>query len=217
MRRHPDDTARGIVIPLAAIAIACLLLTSGVVLFSGSDGEPARGRTAAQGLDVPVPAVAPPARTSAAPSPPAPTTAKPTATRSATRTPSATATRTTTAPTTAPPATAGAKDISVDASVRDLGWGADGTVVITNRTSRPLPAWNLTLTATGKQSGFTMLVGANMRTSTDRDVATAQGTGPLAPGASTVISFGLYGRVESMGCTFTGVTCSVRGLHTNDR
>ncbi|OPC83213.1 hypothetical protein B4N89_21765 [Embleya scabrispora] len=231
MTRQSDDTARGIVIPLAAVAIVCLLLTSGVFLFAGlGDSDRADGPVSLdRNLPLPAPAfplpgtaaASPGAGTATAPGPP--TTAS--ATRSATRSPSAsasanpgasaTATRSSAPPAPPvppPPATTGPADMSVDATVTDSGWGADGTVVITNRTPRPLPAWDLTLTTSGRQSGFTMLYGEDMRTSTDRGVATARGRGPLAPGASVVIEFGLYGRVDAIGCTFTGVTCRVRGL-----
>lgn len=230
MTRQPDDTARGIVIPLAAVALVCLLLTSGVFLFAGSDRDKGRGRPVSRDVNMPLPAPAPAFPDAGSPSPGATGTATASPTKSATRSPSAsasasatastgpTATRSSAPPTSAappvppPPATTGPKDITVDATVSDSGWGADGTVVITNRTAHPLPAWDLTLTATGRQSGFTMLYGEDMRTSTDRGTATARGRGPLAPGASAVIEFGLYGRVESIGCTFTGVTCRVRGL-----
>ncbi|MGW1992371.1 hypothetical protein [Embleya sp. NPDC001921] len=233
MTRQPDDTARGIVIPLAAVAIVCLLLTSGVFLFAGSDRDKGRGRPVSRDVTMPLPAPAPAFPEAGSPSPGATTTTTASATRSATRSPSASAsatagtsppaTRSSAPPTSAappvppPPATTGPKDITVDATVSDSGWGADGTVVITNRTAHPLPAWDLTLTATGRQSGFTMLYGEDMRTSTDRGTATARGRSPLAPGASAVIVFGLYGRVESIGCTFTGVTCHVRGLDAGHR
>ncbi|MET7301850.1 hypothetical protein [Embleya sp. NPDC005575] len=233
MTRQPDNTARGIVIPLAVVALVCLLLTSGVFLFSGSDDDKGRHRSLPNDLNLPLPAPAYPLPGTAPASPGATTSTTASPTRSAGRSPSASASATaSTGPTAArttapprstappvppPPATTGPKDISVDATVTDSGWGADGTVIITNRTARPLPAWDLTLTASGRGSGFTMLWGEDMRTSTDRGIATARGSGPLAPGASAVIEFGLYGRVESIGCTFTGVTCTVRGLDAGRR
>ncbi|MFF7243925.1 hypothetical protein ACFZBU_08505 [Embleya sp. NPDC008237] len=233
MTRQPDDTARGIVIPLAVVALVCLLLTSGVFLFSGSDDDKSRHRSLPNDLNLPLPAPAYPLPGIGSASPGATTSTTASPTKSAGRSPSASASATastgptaprttappatTTPPVPPPPATTGPKDISVDAKVTDSGWGADGTVVITNRTARPLPAWDLTLTTSGRGSGFTMLWGEGMRTSTDRGIATARGNGPLAPGASAVIEFGLYGRVESIGCTFTGVTCTVRGLDAGHR
>ncbi|MEU0932013.1 MULTISPECIES: hypothetical protein [unclassified Embleya] len=233
MTRQPDDTARGIVIPLAVVALVCLLLTSGVFLFSGSGDDKGGKRAIPNDLNLPLPAPAYPLPRTVPTSPGATSSPGASPTRSAGRSPSASASATAgTGPTAArstappasiapsvpaPPATTGPKDISVDARVTDSGWGVDGTVVITNRTTRPLPAWDLTLTTSGRQSGFTMLWGEGMRTSTDRGVATARGNGPLAPGASAVIEFGLYGRVAAIGCTFTGVTCTVRGLDAGHR
>ncbi|WP_424636435.1 hypothetical protein [Embleya sp. AB8] len=228
MTRQPDDTVRGIVIPLIVVAVVCVLLTSGVFLFAfaGSDDGKGPDRPVSLDLNVPLPASVPPPGT--APASPGAVTAS--ATKSATRSPaastsaSASATAGTTSPSapprattpaappaTPPPATTGPQDISVDATTSNSGWGADGTVVITNRTSRPLPTWDLTLTTSGRGNGFTMMSGDGARTSLDRGTAIARGTGPLAPGASVVIDFGLYGRVDTIGCTFTGVTCRVRG------
>jgi len=250
--RHADDTTRGIVVPLATTAIVCLLLTSGVVLFSGSDPDPGertdRGdhvaldlptATAAEPTDTaPTTRPARPSRTGSA-TPTAPATSRPTttptgptrapATTDATRPAAPTATAppqdpppgrpsnpapTTTAP--APPADADPRDITVDSTYTSSAWGASGRVVITNTTPLTLPSWDLTLTASGRGSGFTVLHGSGASTSTDRRTAVARGNGPLAPGASVVLDFGLYGTVRSMDCAFTGVTCRVRADRDDD-
>lgn len=127
-------------------------------------------------------------------------------------------TASTTGPTTEPVPQGDARpgDISVDSSYTPSNRGATGRVVITNTTSRTLPSWDLTLTASGRRSGFTMLYGSGASASIDGGTALARGSGPLLPGASVVLAFGLYGDVRSMGCTFTGVACRVRGDRDDD-
>ncbi|MYW06630.1 hypothetical protein GT354_51800, partial [Streptomyces sp. SID3343] len=110
LTRHDDETARGIVIPLAAIASVCLLLTCGVFLFSG----PKDDRDTPVGLRVPtaaappyvppVPAGPPSTGNTASTAPSTGTHVSPTATKPATRPPSATATTSRGPTTSAPPA-----------------------------------------------------------------------------------------------------------------
>lgn len=256
MTRHADDTTRGIVVPLATTAIVCLLLTSGVVFFSGSDPDP--GDRADRGdhvaLDLPTataaeptgatPTAGParpsrtgsgtptaratseaPTSTPTKPARPAATTTRPTAPTGTASipdpprqdrpsSPPAATTPATTVP--VPPADANPRDITVESSYTSSPWGAAGRVVITNTTPLTLPSWDLTLTASGRNSGFTTLHGSGASTSTDRRTAVARGNGPLAPGASVVLDFGLYGTVRSMDCAFTGVTCRVRDDRDDD-
>jgi hypothetical protein len=246
LTRHDDETARGIVIPLAAIASVCLLLTCGVFLFSGPDDGPdapvsLRVPTAAGPLYLPpTPAGSPSTGATASATPSTRASVSPTATKSATRTPSGlpTASRgpTTAAPPVPPPslpsipanpsspqppppvppvttrpAADPAKDVDVVAVASSSPWYTSGSVTITNDTPHTLNTWDLRLVSSGR-NGFDMFIGDNMRMSTQGNTATATGTRPLAPHASVTILFSLSGRVDSMGCTFTGVPCRVRGI-----
>jgi hypothetical protein len=243
LTRHDDETARGIVIPLAAIASVCLLLTCGVFLFSGPDDDP----DAPVGLRVPtaaapyVPPVPGPPSTdptaSAAPS--TRPSARPTATKPAGRPPSAlpTASRGATAAppavppppipstppppqppppvppvTTRPPAADPARDVDVVAVASSSPWYTSGSVTITNDTPHTLNTWDLKLVSSGRANRFDMFIGDDMRMSTQGTTAIATGTRPLAPHASVTILFSLSGRVDAMGCTFSGVPCRVRGI-----
>ncbi|MDI2132355.1 hypothetical protein [Yinghuangia seranimata] len=217
-RGRNDGTAGGVALPLIAAAVVCLLLTSGVWLFSGSRGGDKNKHREPIGLNVPsmappteptlsgIPTTALPSTTTVSASPTkskppttskAPTTAKPTTKAPTTSAPP---------PPPPPPPSASASDLGVQSG--------HGTLTITNNNqTAPMNSWALTVTLSGDQFFyyFTRSKGTGFSADTNGDgtVGSAASTRPLGPGESIEIEYYVTGRGGST-CVISGATCQFK-------